>query len=148
MVISDLFLKIKNNFYSSHFILQIIRFEIIFTALIFFSNCYFPQISAVWSYLAGILFTKLFIYKGILKPFLKVFILCLVSLLLGSISSFFYLFLSQTELYTIFEYLDGASTPYVIIFSFVLGCVLSFIAIYATVPAKKKKTSTQYTDFS
>ena len=148
MAISDLFLKIKNNFYSSHFVLQIIRFEIFFTALIFFSNCIFPQISAVWGYLAGILFAKFFIHKGVLKPFLKAFIFCLISHLFGSVSSFFYLFLSQTELYTIFEYLDGASTPYVIVFSFVLGCVLSFIAIYATVPAKKKKSNTEYTDFS
>ena len=148
MNFSDLSVKIKNNFYATNFILQIIRLELIFTSLIFFSNCIFPQISSVWGYLAGILFAKLCLNKGVFKPFLKAFYFCLVCLLLGNVSSFFYLFLSQTDLYTIYEYFDGASTPYIIIFSLILGGALSFIAIYSTIPSKKKKTDTVYTDFS
>lgn len=148
MNFSELFQKYKNNFYATNFTLQIVRVCFTLAVITFFSNCFIPQISAVWAYLASVLFAKLLLFKGDLKPFLKAFILSLVGLLVGSVSSFFYLFLSQTELYTIYEYLDGDSTPYFILFSLVLGSVLSLIALYATIPSKKKKPKEEYTDFA
>lgn len=140
--------KYKNNFYKTNFTLQSIRVGFTLAAVTFFSNCFIPQISAVWAYFASVLFAKLLLNKGDLKPFLKAFIFTLVSLLLGNVSSFFYLFLSQTELYTIYEYFDGDSTPYFILFSIGLGIALSIISLYATIPPKKKKPKTEYSDFA
>lgn len=148
MNFSELFQKYKNNFYATNYILQIIRISLTLAAVTFFSNCYLPQLSAVWAYLASVLFAKLLLFKGDLKPFLKAFVFTLIGLLFGNVSSFFYLFLSQTELYTIYEYLDGDSTPYVILFSIALGVALSLIALYATIPSKKKKPNSEYTDFA
>lgn len=140
--------NLKTRFYSLSFVMQILLVEIFIIALTFLSNLILPQITAVWGYLLGALLTKILAKKGTLRPFLSAFALSLVALLLGNVVSFFYLFLSQTELYTIYEYLDGATTPYIILFALGLGIALSLIAIYANTPSVKKNNAPQYTDFS
>lgn len=111
-------------------------------AVIFGLLCAFlPQVAAAAGYLLGSGGTYLYIKAAGNKDklFLKASLLSLALLIFFGAAAFFYLFLSQTELYTIFEYTDQTLTLQYCIFNVVLGYILAVFGIYSSIPAKAKK---------
>lgn len=113
-------------------------------AVIFGLLCVFlPQTAAAAGYLLGSGGTYLYIKAAGNKDklFLKASLISLALLIFFGAAAFLYLFLSQTELYTIFEYTDQTLTLQYCIFNVVLGYILAVFGIYSSIPAKAKKKS-------
>lgn len=115
--------------------LQIALLPVAFLIFSVLSNLFLPQACAFWGYIFAILFTPLFAKKhlGFLFPLLS---LIFLSILSGT-CSFFIKFFSQTELYTIYEFLDGSLFAYLFGFNTILTAILGGIGIYASIPSKK-----------
>lgn len=120
----------------------LLMFFVMFPAAVLFGIlCIFlPQAAAAAGYLLGSGGAYLYIRtaKNSDGLFLKASLLSLALLVFFGAAAFFYLFLSQTELYTIFEYLDQTLTLQHCIFNLILGYILAIFGIYAAMPAKKK----------
>ena len=113
-------------------------------AVIFGLLCIFlPQAAAAAGYLIGSSGTYLYIKTNGNrdKLFLKASLISLALLIFFGTAAFLYLFLSQTELYTIFEYTDQTLTLQYCIFNVVLGYILAIFGIYSSIPAKAKQKS-------
>ncbi len=111
----------------------------IFFAIVFFVLSVFcPQVAAVSGYLLGWASAAVYVWFEDAFAMLRSIIYSFVTLLVSSVAFFLYSFLSQTELYTLYEFLNQSLTLHYTLFNLVLGIILAFFAIYSTVPSKKK----------
>ncbi len=111
-------------------------------SLLFGLLCVFlPQVAAAAGYLIGSIGTYLYLKatQSRDKLFLKASLISLALLIFFGSAAFLYLFLSQLEFYTIFEYVEKTLTLQYCIFNIVLGYLLALFGIYSTLPAKAKK---------
>lgn len=102
-------------------------------------NIFCIQLSPAIGYIIGVYVAGFFLRSGREKVFLMSLTISAAAILLFDIISFFIMFLSQTELYTIFEFVGQSLTLENCIFTFVLGTLLAAFGIYSLIPSKKKK---------
>lgn len=102
-----------------------------------------PESAAAVGYLLGWSVTALYLYQGRQRSFSRPLIACLITLVISALVSFVWLFLSQTELYTIYDYLAHTHTWATCLFQCALGAMLACFGIYLTLPSKKKKQEPQ-----
>ncbi len=73
------------------------------------------------------------------KIFISVTLASLIALLISGSYSFLFLFLTQQDIYTAYEFFFQSLSPSHCIFNIALGVLLSLFGTYSALPAKKKE---------
>lgn len=104
------------------------------------------SLAAVTGYFMGWLATAVLVKRGHShkKIFISVTLATLIAMMISGFYSFLFLFLTQQEIYTAFEFFFQSLSPLYCIFNITLGVLLSLFGMYSSLPAKEKKKKTDY----
>jgi len=126
------------SFLSSNTVIVFALAAILFFAL----SMIYIKSAAVVGYVIGVGVTYLFIIRKEKHIFLKASCYSLLTLCIAGVAVFLYSFLSQRELYSIYEYCSQSLTLVQCVFNVIFGLILAMFGIYSSLPSKK-----QHSDF-
>ncbi len=111
---------------------------ILFAIVFFVLSVLCPKIAAATGYLLGWAAASVYVWFEDNFAMLRAIIYSFLTILVATFAFFLFSFLSQTELYTLYDFVHQSLTLQYSLFNLVLGTLLAFFGIYSTVPSKKK----------